>query len=88
MALAILLAAAGCSQYEVYQRNLQYMNTETYQAEKSMTAKRLDEAQAALAKAEASGNPEEIKKARANFKDAKAQAMSVEAEDRRRSRNW
>ena len=88
MALAVLLAAAGCSKYEVYERNLQYMNTETYQTEQGIVAKRLEEAQSDLTKAQASGNPEEIKKALAAFNDAKAKFKSVDDENRRRNRGW
>jgi len=88
LGMTVLLLAVGCSKFEVYERNLQYMTTETYQSEKVLVAKEYQEAQLALAKAETSGNPEVIKKARANFIDAKTKAKAIEWEDRRRSRTW
>lgn len=88
LAMAVLLLAAGCSKFEVYERNLQYMTMETYQSEKVLVAKQYQEAQLALAKAETSGNPEEIKKARSDFNDAKTKAKAVECEERRRNRIW
>jgi hypothetical protein len=85
LALALCLAAVGCAN-EVYERNLQYMTAPTYEAEKVIIAKRLDEAQAELSKAQASGDPERIKKATADFNVAKAKARSIDNEERRR--NW
>lgn len=87
MALALCLAAAGCAN-EVYERNLQYMTAPTYEAEKVIIAKRLEEAQADLAKAQASGDPEKIKKATADFKVAQAKARSIDNEERRRTRKY
>lgn len=88
LGISVLLLAVGCSKFEVYERNLQYMTMETYQSEKVLVGKEYQEAQLALAKAETSGNPEVIKKARATFNDAKAKARAIEWEDRRRNRTW
>jgi len=88
LAMTVLLLAAGCSKFEVYERNLQYMTMETYQSEKVLVDKQFQEAQLALAKAETSGNPEEIKKARSTFTDAKTKARAIEWEERRRNRTW
>lgn len=88
LALAVLLAAAGCGRYEVYERNLQYMNASTYQAEKATVAKQTEEAREALNKAETSGNPAEIRKARETYKEVMGRARAIEMEDHRRSRTW
>ena len=88
LVIAVLLVAAGCSKFEVYERNLQYMTMETYQSEKTLVSKQYQEAQLMLAKAETSGNPEEVEAARSTFADAKAKAKAVEWEERRRNRAW
>lgn len=83
-----VLLATGCGKFEVYERNLHYMKGQTYQDEKALVAEQLNRAQANLAKAEASGDPERIKEAREVLKDATAKSRAVEAEERRRSRTW
>lgn len=87
IALAICLAVAGCAN-EVYERNLQYMAPPTYAAEKVIVAKRLEEAQQALALAQTSGDQELIKKARRDYEAARSKARSVEFEERRRNRGY
>jgi len=86
--LFALLAATGCSKFEVYEQNLHFMTGETYQTEKALVAKQLEQAQLNLAKAETSGDPEKIKAARTAFNEAKAKAKAVEWEERRRNRAW
>ena len=83
-----VLFTAGCGKFEVYERNLQYMSTQTYQAEKTQVAEQVQKAQADLAKAEASGDPDRIKAAREALKDAMNKSKAIEAEERRRHRAW
>lgn len=88
--LSLLLAAtaAGCAKHEVYERNLQYMTTDTLQAEKAAVSKLVDEARQDLAKADASGDPIRIKHAKDKYEEARSRYRSFEAEERRRARNW
>ncbi len=86
LAFALVLALAGCGKYEVYERNLQYMTMDTFQAEKAIVVQRYHEAEAKLSRAQASGNQESIKAATEEFKDAQKQMRTVDAEERRRTR--
>jgi len=85
-AIAVTMASMGCSKHEVYERNLQYMTAQTFQAEKAMAAKHLQEAQNSLAQAQTSSDPERIKKAQAAFIEADGRYKGIEFEERRRSR--
>lgn len=86
--LLLGLALAGCSKLEVYDRNLQYMTSTTFQAEKEALARDMEAAQAQLAQAQASGDPQRIKDAQARVKDLESKARSINWEDRRRNRTW
>lgn len=87
-ALAVVFAASGCSKYEVYERNLQYMTMETFEAERSIAIKELEQAQSELAEAQASGDKARIAKATEKYKLAWEKAKSVNAEERRRNRPY
>ena len=84
----VLLCLAGCSKYEVYERNLNYMTAPVLAEEKILVAKDVEDAQAALAKAQATGNQELIKKAQGDLRDVSGKAKAIEKEERRRSRGW
>jgi len=86
--LVLLLALAGCSKYEIYERNMHYVTSDTLQAEKGIVVERYQKAQTALSKAEATGNFELIRPAQAEFQDAKQQLKVIEDEERRRARGW
>lgn len=88
LALALALGAAGCSKYEVYERNLVYMAEPTFAAEKSRVSELLAQRQRELSQAETSGDPERLKKARAANAEAQGQYKGVEWEAKRRQRNW
>jgi ABC-type proline/glycine betaine transport system substrate-binding protein len=88
LALAFLFVAAACSKYDVYGENIHYMTAETFAAEKAAAAQGLEAAQARLATAQASGNTEDIKQARADVSDATARLKAVSAEDHARNRHW
>ncbi|MFZ5425578.1 MAG: hypothetical protein ACOZEN_01280 [Thermodesulfobacteriota bacterium] len=85
-AMAVLLASAGCSKHEVYERNLQFMTQETFQAEKAVAAKQYQEAQNEFAQAQASGDKDRIAKAKSRFLDAQSKYKGIEWEERRRNR--
>lgn len=86
VALAVLLLAAGCSKYEVYGRNLQYLTTETFEIEKNTVVKELDEANSELAAAQASGDQARIANANERYKLVYERAKVVNSEERRRNR--
>jgi len=88
IAMVIALASAGCSRYEVYERNLQYMTPETFQIEKDVVTKQYQKAQNDLAQAQASGDKARIADATREFKDVQSKYKSFEWEERRRNRNW
>lgn len=88
LAFALLLVLAGCGKYEVYERNMHYVTSDTLQAEKAAVLDRYEKARGALARAEATGNFEVIRPAEAEFKDAQLQLRAIENEERRRSRGW
>ena len=88
LTLALALGFAGCSRYEVYERNLVYMNAPVFAAEKSRVADQLAQSQRELVQAEASGDPAWIKKAKAAYADAQGQYKAVEWENRSRERSW
>lgn len=87
-ALALVLALAGCSKYEVLGRNIQYTTPQLFEEEKADVTARYQRVQADLAKAEASGDAERIKQARADFKEVEAQYKVIQEEARRRQRGW
>ena len=86
--LLLGLALAGCSKLEVYDRNLQYMTSTTFQAEKEALARDMEIAQAQLAQAQASGDAQRIKDAQSRVKDLESKARSIKWEERRRNRTW
>ncbi|WP_243312146.1 hypothetical protein [Fundidesulfovibrio agrisoli] len=88
LASALLLVLAGCGKYEVYERNVHYLTSDTLQAEKANVTERYEKARAALIRAEATGNFELIRPAEAEFKDAQKQLKVIEDEERRRARGW
>ncbi|WP_243438606.1 hypothetical protein [Fundidesulfovibrio soli] len=88
LASALLFVLAGCGKYEVYERNMHYVTSETLQAEKSAVTERYEKARAELTRAEATGNFEVIRPAEANFRDAQKQLKVIEDEERRRARGW
>ena len=88
LTLALALGAAGCSKYEVYERNLTYLADPMFNAEKARVTELLAQRQSELAKAEASGDPERLKKARAAYDEAQGHYRAAEGEDRRRHRSW
>ena len=88
LALALTLAVASCSKYEVYERNLVYMTDPVFAAEKTRVSDLVAQRQRELTQAEASGDSGRIKNARAAFTEAQGQYRGVESEARRRQRTW
>lgn len=88
LALILALAVAGCSKYEVYDRNLMYMTDPVFAVERSRVSELMAQRQRELIQAEASGDPERLKNARAAFTDAQGQYKGIESEARRRERHW
>ncbi len=88
LTLALALGFAGCSRFEVYERNLVYMTAPVFAAEKARVADQLALCQRELVQAEASGDAARIKKAKAAFADAQGQYKAVEWESRSRERSW
>lgn len=88
LASALLLVLAGCGKYEVYERNMHYLTSDTLQAEKAIVLERYEKARVALTRAEATGNFELIRPAEAEFKDVQLQLKAIESEERRRTRGW
>jgi len=85
LALALAPGLAGCSKYEVYERNLQYMNAQTLAVEKEIVFKEYDAAQAEFNQAMSSGDTARIEKAKARYKEASTKYKDILWEERRRS---
>lgn len=87
-ALLMLLALAGCSKYEVYERNMNYVTADTLQSEKAIVLQRVQKAQVELSRAQATNNFEIIRPAERELNDALQQLRVIEQEERRRARGW
>lgn len=86
--LLFFLGMAGCSKYEVYERNLNYMTAPVLAEEKALVGKDLDAARDVFSQAQASGNQERLKKAQEDLRDVQSKVKAIEKEERRRTRNW
>ena len=88
LALLLVLAATACGKYEVYGRNLQYMSPPVFSNERKLVDRELQDARTDLAKAQAAGNPEAVKKAQARLLDVQEKNRAIDAEEMRRARGW
>ena len=88
LTVSLVLAVAGCSSHEVFERNLIYMTAAEFQSQKEFAASRFEQAQRDLAQAQVSGDLARLKAAKAEFDEAKGILKAVEWESRRRQRAW
>jgi len=85
VALGFLLLVGACGKFDIYEENLRFMTDQTLAAEHAATARRVEEAAAYLAQAQASGDAKRVQDAKEFVSDAKAQAKAVASEERSRS---
>jgi hypothetical protein len=86
--MAVCLVLAGCSKFEVYERNLVYLTDASLQEQRTAAMDRLEKAQLNLTQAQSSGDPARMKTAKAEYDEAFGRAKAVEMEERRRHRGW